>query len=571
MELSWQFTPMALLYVMAVLLSVVLAVLAWRMRPAKGAEWFALLMISAGMWALGYMLGFFNRSFEWQMLMLRVEYLGPTGAPLFWMLFVLSYTHFDRWFNQRVVGLLAIVPLTVYGLVLTVEQHQLMYQELWVTVEQGLVVVRRTYGPAFWVIIGYDYTLVTATLVMLILSAVRHSSMMRGQMVVLMIGASIPMGLNVLYVIDKNPFDPYDPSSLAFVAAGMFGILAMGRFRLLNVVPVAHDLVVRNVNSGVVVIDVQGYVLEVNPVAEQVLGCRRDEVLGQVVFEAFPEHHELLVKFQDVLEVKTEIAIGERFYELEVTPLYGRLGRVSGRIIILYDITEQKRLIAELDAYAHTVAHDLKNPLGIIRGYADFIEEDFLDDLPFELRECVQHISSTSQQMTEIVNALLMLAGVRRHGKVEALPLDMGEVVSGALGRLSRVFYDSGAEVVLPNEWPVALGYGPWVEEVWANYISNAVKYGGSPPVVELGADAGDNGVVRFWVRDNGAGIAEEDRGALFVEFSRLAQHKRSEGHGLGLSIVRRIVERLDGEVGMEQVADGGSRFYFTLPGEYSG
>jgi signal transduction histidine kinase len=122
------------------------------------------------------------------------------------------------------------------------------------------------------------------------------------------------------------------------------------------------------------------------------------------------------------------------------------------------------------------------------------------------------------------------------------------------------------AEICRPGAWPAAVGYAPWIEEVWINYLSNALKYGGQPPVVELGADVQDDDWIRFWVRDNGPGILPDDQARLFTPFTRLSQVDL-EGHGLGLSIVRRIVEKLGGEVGMESDTTGsGSLFYFTLP-----
>jgi two-component system sensor histidine kinase/response regulator len=122
--------------------------------------------------------------------------------------------------------------------------------------------------------------------------------------------------------------------------------------------------------------------------------------------------------------------------------------------------------------------------------------------------------------------------------------------------------------MVVPDTWPAALGYGLWVEQVWVNYISNAIKYGGRPPRVELGAEAQPDGMVRFWVRDNGSGLMPEARARLFVPFTQPA-HLHGKGHGLGLSIVRRIVDRLGGQVGVESegVPGRGSVFSFTLPG----
>ena len=131
--------------------------------------------------------------------------------------------------------------------------------------------------------------------------------------------------------------------------------------------------------------------------------------------------------------------------------------------------------------------------------------------------------------------------------------------------RLGHVIEGSQAQIIEPESWPAALGHGPWIEEVWLNYISNAIKYSGREPRLELGGAVEPGGAARFWVRDNGPGLSEEDQGRLFAPFTRLHQ-VRAEGHGLGLSIVRRIVDKLGGQVGVESQVGKGSVFYFTLP-----
>jgi signal transduction histidine kinase len=103
------------------------------------------------------------------------------------------------------------------------------------------------------------------------------------------------------------------------------------------------------------------------------------------------------------------------------------------------------------------------------------------------------------------------------------------------------------------------------VEEVWVNYISNGLKYGGQPPHLELGATATPNGTICFWVRDNGPGLSPAAQAKLFTRFTRLDQ-TRAKGHGLGLSIVQHIVEKLGGEVGIESAVGQDCKFYFTLP-----
>jgi signal transduction histidine kinase len=218
----------------------------------------------------------------------------------------------------------------------------------------------------------------------------------------------------------------------------------------------------------------------------------------------------------------------------------------------------------ELDAFVHTVAHDLKSPLGIVAGYAEMLALSCAEMDTDELEQLSRSAAQMAHKLARLVDNLLLLARARK-ADVIAIPVNMPEAVAGALERLRPEIEEAGAAVTVPDEWPEALGYEPWVEEVWVNYIGNAVKYGGSPPRVELGARPDGENYARFWVRDNGPGLDQDQQTVLFTEFTRLAE-LRAEGYGLGLSIVRRIVEKLGGQVGVESAVGQGSEFYFTLP-----
>lgn len=219
---------------------------------------------------------------------------------------------------------------------------------------------------------------------------------------------------------------------------------------------------------------------------------------------------------------------------------------------------------AELDAFAHTVAHDLKNPLGVMIGYSEYLLDTFADQITGEVQELFEIVYQHSQKMRNIIDELLLLARVRK-GEVKAEPLDMSRITQQAQQRLSFMIRDYQGEVVVTDNWPIAEGYAPWVEEVWTNYISNALKYGGEPPHLKLGATPVADNMIRFWVRDNGPGLSKESQAQLFTRFTRLDE-TRAKGHGLGLSIVRRIIEKLGGNVGVESKVGAGSIFYFTLP-----
>jgi two-component system sensor histidine kinase/response regulator len=221
--------------------------------------------------------------------------------------------------------------------------------------------------------------------------------------------------------------------------------------------------------------------------------------------------------------------------------------------------------IAELDAFAHTVAHDLKNPLTAIIGYSDLLY-NHVSELEPEKLETVGHgVHQAACRAVNIIEELLLLAGVRKRN-VELMPLDMACVVGQAQERLKLMIAQYQGEIILPETWPVSLGYAPWIGEVWINYLSNGLKYSGKPPRLELGATPQADGMIRFWVKDNGPGLTPEAQATLFTEFTRLDE-VRAKGHGLGLSIVRRIMDKLGGQVGVESEIGQGSVFYFTLPG----
>ncbi len=221
----------------------------------------------------------------------------------------------------------------------------------------------------------------------------------------------------------------------------------------------------------------------------------------------------------------------------------------------------------ELEAYDHMLAHDLKDPITILIAAADLIT-DVPDLTRQELKECMQQIRFTAYEMNGIINNLLLFAEVSR-AEVPVEPVDMAKVVTNVRNRLGVMIKENRAKINVPRAWPRAFGYGPWLEEVWANYISNALKHGGQPPYIELGASAQPDRMIRFWTRDNGPGLPPKEQASLFTPFNQIGRLP-NRGHGLGLSIALQIVEKLGGQVGVESELGKGSLFFFTLPASSS-
>lgn len=233
------------------------------------------------------------------------------------------------------------------------------------------------------------------------------------------------------------------------------------------------------------------------------------------------------------------------------------------------ELTEQIEALKvqneELNAFSHTVAHNLKNPLAILIGFAKVLEQEYSNSVDETLNQGIQVIYDSGQRMESIIEELLLLAEVRQLEDIKIKTLNMESIVKDIGDQLSNMVSEYQATIVMPSAWPTALGHKAWVQEIWVNYVSNAIKYGGRPPRVELGAVVQPDGMARFWVRDDGPGITMEDQERLFVPFTKLDQIQ-AQGHGLGLSIVQRIATKLGGDVGVQSEPGRGSLFWFTLP-----
>ncbi len=347
------------------------------------------------------------------------------------------------------------------------------------------------------------------------------------------------------------------------------------------------ELKYRNVaeraNDAIVIVQ-DGAIRYCNPQLERMIGWSSDDIVNQP-FEPFiaPEARE------DVRSKYESRIAGEDVparYETQLLHKDGHIvdveinsGRMdySGRPAVLAfirDVTERKRaeaererLINELNAFAHTVAHDLKSPLHGLIGYASLLADGLEDFSQEELKQYLRVIEKYGFKMNGIIEDVMLLSSVRSLEEVEVNALAMDEIVESALNRLDYIVREREATITLQDRpWPRAYGYAPWIEQVWVNYLSNALKYGGDPPQIEVGAETLDNGTVRYWVRDHGAGISPEDQQRLFTRFTRVGTQKKIEGHGLGLSIVQRIVKKLGGDVGVHSAEGDGAEFYFTLP-----
>ena len=224
------------------------------------------------------------------------------------------------------------------------------------------------------------------------------------------------------------------------------------------------------------------------------------------------------------------------------------------------DERENARLRGDLQTIASRICHDLRTPLNAILAAADALKDEGGQIAPYQaaLWDSLFVSAGELQNLIERVSFVTKSSAIPR----PKVLLPMSNAVFAALTRLESRILKRGAVVVQPVAWPDVLGVSPWLEAVWWNLIANALTHGGGPIHIELGWR--EDGVQRFWVRDNGPGVPQNQRDRLFQPFHRL--HEPDAAKGLGLTIVQRLVEMQGGSCQYEAPAEGGSCFSFTLP-----
>ncbi|MCA9968934.1 MAG: PAS domain-containing protein [Anaerolineales bacterium] len=557
--------------------SAVVAIFAWRRRSVPSARAIAWLMCGLCWWAATYALHWTAVYRPGPHFWVDLTYAGVVVVPTSFFVFALRFTHRDQWLTTPARYWLLVEPLLTLLLLWTDPWHGLFFAGKRLpdtsTILNG--------GPWFWTHIVYTYTLLLIACLLLGRFVLRKTTLFRGQATLILAAALLPWLGNVIGLTALNPLPNLDLTPIFFTLTGILLAGSLLHYRLFDLLPVARSQLFESMQAGVIVLDVQNRVVDINPAALRFLALSTAGAATAVSAATVGQPGAALLAPWDVQlpagtqpEAQSQLVVvnGRMHLDLRVAPLTDNAGQLSGRLITLHDITDRtqleqalRRQNEELEAFAHTVAHDLKGPLGVLLGYTEVLP-DFLpaDTVPSESAGIVSKIQQMGYKMNTIIDELLLLTEIQQQA-VSRQSVDMAAVLAEVMPRIEPLIAARQAVIDTPASWPAVWGYAPWLEEVWTNLLDNALKYGGDPPRITLGADVQPDGMVRFFVRDNGPGIAPEAQALLFTEFTRLGQ-VRTAGHGLGLSIIKRIITRLDGRVGVSSTPGRGSTFYFCLP-----
>ncbi|MFN8527959.1 MAG: histidine kinase N-terminal 7TM domain-containing protein [Anaerolineae bacterium] len=503
----------------------------------------------------------------------RARFIFLSLIPVMWFYFFLAYTGRERWLGNRGMLLLFVIPVLtmIFALVgppgsFWVSWHTTPYSFLYAETIQ--------FGGWYYVHTLYSYILYLITLVGFIQQAIISVPPYRSQALLFVFGLLGAGLLSIVVTIDiLNPGGLNIAPVVYVFPMTVYGI-ALHRYNFLRVIPFAYPLVLNQLDESVMILDPEDHILDLNDAAARDLEITRAKSLGHHIFTAVSWLDPLQERFRTKQPMKTTVSFGEppndRVYEVRSLPLYQRGERYIGRSIVWQDITERRdadaereQMIKDLEAYSHTVAHDLKNPLNVIMGLNQLLAYDLANVSP-QITRWLQLQSDTSRHMLKIIEDLLKLAQIRSEQALDLSPVNVSETLKWALNALEGLISQTAACIEIPETLPAVYGFDSWIEEVWTNYLSNALKYGGTPPIIRITATVMSD-QVRFSVHDNGKGLTPEAQSKLFQQFVRL-EPSRAAGAGLGLAITRRIVQRLGGTVGVDSTPGQGSIFHFSLP-----
>jgi signal transduction histidine kinase len=578
--MQWQVWPSVLIYLGAALIGAAVALVARRHRHVAGATELAWLMVCVTLWALCDAVESAAGDMQVRIIASKVSHIGiQSVAPLF-LLFVLHFTRREEWLTPRRIAALWIMPAITVFMVFTNEWHYLIWQSMEINqLPTGPDTFYR-HGPFFWFAAGYNYILIAFSTVLLIQTLRANRDEYRKQSAVLIAATAVPWIGNVLYLSDFNPLPGLDWTSLAFIVTGVLLAYAIFVLRLFDLVPVARNVLIERMSDALLVTDSQNRVVDANPSARELLADFGDPV-GQPLAAALGQETamQLAAGSQEVHSVIT--LQNHRVHGLDAlcTPLMDDSGRLNGRLIVLRDISERLQMEAELRrseehyrSFLAMVSHELRTPLMGILGMAEAMQANVYGPLNERQTRSLRVIEQSGRHLAAVISDMLDLSRIQSG----TLELHYGVCLARELGLASIATVREEAErkqqdvefQIDPPDLSVRVDVRRF-EQVLVNLLGNAVKF--TPASGKLGlqiSEQAQDRTIVFTVWDNGIGIEPEVLAQLFRPFTQADERlsRTYGGAGLGLALVRRLVDLHGGSVSVQSTPGSGSRFTVTVP-----
>lgn len=358
--MNWEFSGYAFLLFLSASTAVLVAFMAWQ-RHNRLSKYFAFLMLAVAIWSLADGLSSAVVEIPVKILFGKISYVGVYSVPPLFLLFVLSYSNRDDILTRRNIALLWVIPLLTMGLVAVNEWHGLIWSAITsVPGTNGRVLIFHR-GPYYWVQTIYSYIILVVATILLIRVTLSSPKPYRSRAWIIILAAFIPWSANILYLLRWMPFPGRNLTQISFLLTGLLLIWGIPRLRVLDLTPIARDRIVDTVPDAVIVIDLSGNILDLNPAACKLVGRPLKLLIGQPAAEVLKKWPYLSSQFksvknlQDITLRNTFQDDDDRWYALTLPRLRSAKNETIGWVLWLRDITEQRKTETEISRLATVI------------------------------------------------------------------------------------------------------------------------------------------------------------------------------------------------------------------------
>lgn len=321
-----------------------------RKRDAPSSA-FPLLMFACTWWSFTYAMEVAAPNPQDMLLWLRLQYPGIVAAPVLWLIFSAQFAGKSNRFGRLFLAGLFVLPLISIVLVWTNELHHLYFRNIHIEQAGPFPSQIKTPGPGYWTQLSYSYACLAGGILLIASSWSRSNLIYRRQAVILLVGASIPFVSNLLFVAGIRPLGHLNITPFAFTATGLVVAFGLFHYKLFDLLPLARNILLENLKDGIIVVDAEKRIVEMNPAAMDILGIKDEPPLGQYVSNILEGHPSLYPLFDSGRETRTEAVIRPEpllVMDARLSPLADRDGSGIGALLVLRDITAEKRAEGEL-------------------------------------------------------------------------------------------------------------------------------------------------------------------------------------------------------------------------------
>jgi signal transduction histidine kinase len=579
--MNWQTVLVIVLLLLSTCVGVGLAVFAWRRREFPGAGAFVLLTAALAEWSLTYALEISASGLADKILWAKFQYIGISLIPVGWFLFVQSFTGRDHWNRFPRVIVFLIVPVITMVLVFTNEAHGLIWKQVQLDANGPLQVLNATiYGVWWWIFLFYSYGLLFWGSYDLVLMQRNAAPTFRWQSVALLVAVLIPWIANGLYLLHLSPIKQLDLGPFAFAISALVLGLGMYRYQLFDLKPLQRPGMIDRLDVVAFVLDTHDRVIDLNqPAIELMQENHQADPFGKPVAQAL--WFWSIVENSLAIETQQDITLHSnglrRYYTLQIAPLWNASQHLTGRLIMLRDITAD-RLASEAMALAQVkteflakVSHELRSPLTSILGVTEMLDYGVYGPLSETQHEGVKLIFESTQHMIQLVNDLLQQARIERGTfRLDITEFVLADLVERVRKRVEKMAQAMGLSlnIEVSSDMPETICSDPLrLYQILTNLADNAIKYTHSG-AIWIRILLKDRAHFAMQVSDTGVGIPKEMQRLIFHPFKQA--HSDTEhyenGFGLGLSIVKQLTSLMGGEVSLVSEVGQGSTFTVVLP-----